>query len=91
MPPISILSFNAKSVMSSWSIIKTEIRNIHPDVVCISETWNSIDDDSDAFCFDDYVSFCDNREGKRSAGEMLLIKASLKPSAVTQQRKIHHP
>ena len=74
-----MLSFNARSINNKWQVLQAEIRLLHPDIVCISETWVSSDSDSDSFSFDDYVSFADCRVGRRGGGVMMLLKANLQP------------
>ena len=70
--------------------MQAEIRLLHPDIVCISETWVSSDSDSDSFSFNDYVSFADCRVGRRGGGVMMLLKANLQPVRATRALPNRH-
>ena len=83
--PLSLLSFNARSIMILWSIFINEIRTYNSNIGLISESCMRNNRDSNLFNFDDYIAFSDCREDRRGGNVLILVKSHLRPTLVKQR------
>ena len=77
------LLFNARSAANCWNIIAPLLLLMNVNIIAITETWFSPDDDFSVYELQGFSQFCKCRYGKRGGGVMLCIKSTLSPKLLS--------
>lgn len=78
---MTLLHFNARSVLRRWDEISAEMLASSADVFCISESWVTDPIDFAHYALPNYATFGSCRPSKKGGGVLLCVKDCLRPAA----------
>ena len=81
---LSLIHFNCRSIKSKFEELKEYLNSLHTrfDIICISESWLTCEDNLLDYTLDNYDVLNTNRNNKRGGGVVIYVSKSLKYTKV---------